>query len=1226
MPIRKRFRRIAIAAGVALGLAMAIWFSMPLWFPWVLGPLTRSQGIHFKQYERIGYGRFALHEVSLTNKNLTLNAGSFEAFVPHAWLWRLRTGSSFPGPIFLQVNDLHLDIHVKGGGKTSTSDDVKQATSILQLVRRWVPLVTVTNGNVQISGISIQVPGLAWSNGQIDGRVLIPRVKQQARLSADLRRPELATIDLTGPKVIASIQVQTKTMGFDMNGTTRWEGNTFRFTTHFGQQGKLPETAELSGTNLSVSAGTARLPNYEDPHGNVVARWEKGQFTVDVRASARPVSTETNLPPLELTLTMGGDTNTAVIREARVSAPWLYAELTRELSVYFNGQLLREPAKLRVSADLGGQPWLPLKGILNGDAQFTPTFGKYPLVEFRVKGLDIGNEQLQAADVELSGSLEWPALRLTSGRAKFSDGSEATVIGHGNLLTRNIEESTLGFSGALAKRWLPKRYSYDSLSMEASLRGSPTNLIHSGQLKAGGVTLPQLRPLGIEAAWEGRQLNLKRFKLGVSAGSSLLDVEGALAFGGRTNLMIRTARLSKADLVVLELQAPFDLELAQGTGAQLMALQLQPVHLSGSAGALQVEGNAEWPRAGWLRCSARNLEPGLVQEFLASPLPNIRLNHLALSGGWTNAPVVFDLNLGLTIITNPVLNASLQLAGNHTGVSVKEFAIADTNSPIAQGQGFLPLALVPTAPAHPLQLLTNAPLQAELSSQLRGPWVESFLQRRGFRVREPHLNVKLSGSWQEPAGFIEVSAKALERPSQEKMPSLTDLQVAIEVNRHEIRLTNSHLLVQGEPISIRGSLPMGDAFWKELSEKRLPDWREVSAEVKTRKINLTVFSELYPEFISPQGTLEMDLRLERGGALNGSLQVTDARTRPLPEIGPARDVQLKILFENRVLRIEDTSARIGGALVNISGRFDLSGTNWYSEKLPPFSLAIGGKNVPLVRRPETMIRSDLVLSLSKTNGAPPIIQGVVQPQEGYLLSDLGDLVPGSVAEPKRRPPYFSIEHPLFSDWRLAVRVNGTRFLKARSPLFNGEISADLTLQGTLKEPLALGNMKIDSGLVRFPFGSLEVQQGLVTIAGENPYQPQLSVSAQSKQYGYDIRMEVTGTASAPIIQFSSTPPLASEQILLLLTAGEIPSGEYTLTAQQRAQTLAMFLGREMLSKLGFGDASAQRLTIHSGEEISETGRPTYRIEFKLTDDWSLVAEYDRFGDFNMGAQWRFYSK
>jgi len=121
-------------------------------------------------------------------------------------------------------------------------------------------------------------------------------------------------------------------------------------------------------------------------------------------------------------------------------------------------------------------------------------------------------------------------------------------------------------------------------------------------------------------------------------------------------------------------------------------------------------------------------------------------------------------------------------------------------------------------------------------------------------------------------------------------------------------------------------------------------------------------------------------------------------------------------------------------------------------------------------------------------------------------------------------------------------------------------------------------------------------------------------------------MEVSGTADAPIIQFTSNPPLSSEQIVLLVTAGQMPQGAYTLTAQQRAQTVAMFLGSDLLSKLGFGDQTEQRLIIHSGEQISTQGKPTYGVEYKLTQRWAVTAEYDRFGDYNAGLKWRIYSK
>src|SRR5262249_32019451 len=151
----------------------------------------------------------------------------------------------------------------------------------------------------------------------------------------------------------------------------------------------------------------------------------------------------------------------------------------------------------------------------------------------------------------------------------------------------------------------------------------------------------------------------------------------------------------------------------------------------------------------------------------------------------------------------------------------------------------------------------------------------------------------------------------------------------------------------------------------------------------------------------------------------------------------------------------------------------------------------------------------------------------------------------------------------------------------------------------------LGAVRVNSGAVIFPFGSLNVQQGFVTLTSDNPYHPQLFVNATAQRLGYDIKMEATGPADAPIIQFSSTPPLNSEQILLMLTTGQLPPGYAATSTRQRAQGLALFVGKNLLSDLGFGGDSEGRLTMRSGEDVTEAGRPTYQIEYKFTDTWSI---------------------
>ena len=122
-------------------------------------------------------------------------------------------------------------------------------------------------------------------------------------------------------------------------------------------------------------------------------------------------------------------------------------------------------------------------------------------------------------------------------------------------------------------------------------------------------------------------------------------------------------------------------------------------------------------------------------------------------------------------------------------------------------------------------------------------------------------------------------------------------------------------------------------------------------------------------------------------------------------------------------------------------------------------------------------------------------------------------------------------------------------------------------------------------------------------------------------------MEATGPVDQPVVQFSSVPGLSSEEIVLMLTAGQVPRGVgATATTQQRAQGLALFVGKNLLSDFGLGGGGQERLAIRSGQEISESGRPTYDIEYKITDKWSVIGEYDRFDQYNLNLKYKIYSK
>jgi translocation and assembly module TamB len=214
-----------------------------------------------------------------------------------------------------------------------------------------------------------------------------------------------------------------------------------------------------------------------------------------------------------------------------------------------------------------------------------------------------------------------------------------------------------------------------------------------------------------------------------------------------------------------------------------------------------------------------------------------------------------------------------------------------------------------------------------------------------------------------------------------------------------------------------------------------------------------------------------------------------------------------------------------------------------------------------------------------------------------------------------------LESPPLNAWRLAVDVHGEEFLRLRSTLFAGTASARFRLGGTLGDPTMSGEAIVDSGVVSLPFAAFKIDQGAVRLTPSDPNSLQLFVTGTSRRYGYDLRMEVSGTVETPVVVFSSSPALDAKQVLLMVMAGELPHDEITYGTAQRAARLGTYFGQSLISSFGGDSAEAERLSITTGERISSLGRETYEAEYRLSDRFALAGEYDEYDAYNVGVKW-----
>ena len=1126
VPLGTRQRRVLLGSGLLLVGIIILWLACPIWFPWLLRPLASAFGVHYNHYAREGFSSFAFSEVRFTSRSESIAAGKVEALLPTTWLWRIAFGEpSGPHP-FLTVDEWSYSPIPSTNQVTATATDssIRDVQAAMKVLSRWVPNATLSNGKVQVGGRQFALPIVSWAAPRLDARLVWPSPESTVLLSGDFREPSATLhIESASLHLASTIHITNTISGTELHSSNNWWSNQVELQAHFARSGQLPETASFKIADLHVPAELLGVPAYQTIAGSASGTWTKGAFTSSMDATAS-TTVRTGLPPVRLQLQARGNTNSATLTTARISSSWIQADISRPLAISFKDTILRQPVTLNVTADLDRQDWFPVHGTLQGTAEFEPTTAKLPQVRFSLSGSDIGNEQLTATALRLQGNFDWPWLALSEAQADFDDGSSASLSGRLDVEKKISSGAQLKFGGGLARHWLPPNYSFKSLSLGAHFEGPLTNLVHDGQLEITEVAVPGLKPAHLQGKWNGRQLSLDHFTVQAGIGNSSIQTEGALNIASKAiTLRLEKLALFSNQQSVLELFHPSSVSITRASAGSGWQLDVSQIEWSGLSGKIQIQGFVQWPAEGTVQLSIDKVTSAMAADCLEKPLPDVQIDNLFAKVGWTNTPMSFEIKSSITMSDSaatiaggrstseaqplkPVeargsslpLKAKLELSGDENGINISNLLVLSRTSNVVEMHGFLPLALAPFTPTNFLRFESNKPISVVASAAPHAFFWNELAAVSGVVLSQPDLQLNLSGTWEAPSGAIILGARELRsRSAATNLPAIDDVRMELRLNPQEAELTKGHFLVQGQPVTLTGQVPLGPDFWRKLSEKKPPDWKKASARLQIADAALKAFEPLFPTILAPDGLLDLDLSLSPGGKFSGEMRLQNARTRPLGELGPVRHIDVDLQILDRTVRLKSATAEISASAIKLSGQGDLSGSQWLHGELPPFTLTVYGTNVPLVRQAEAVVRSDFQLAINKTNGAPPIIAGLARLRDSFFLADLTALIPGKVASPTRRPPYFSIEDPFVADWRLAVSVQGTRFLKVRTPLFNGEVSANLKMQGTLKDPIALGDLRIDSGAVRFPFGSLEVQQGLVTLTSQDPYHPQLSVSAAS---------------------------------------------------------------------------------------------------------------------------------
>lgn len=1221
-----KYTGLGLLAVLILGAA-----TVPWWLGAAVGHFGAKYGLTFSRYERIGYGRFALHDVDLRLRTVHVTVSRVEANTPLLYL--MKHGDIAGGKWVVEI--LPRPPGTPAPPPSGKPSGWVPLRGLLQRIATQLdqraPHVTLESGAVRWTGSELTTEGATWTNGAFAIRGFAYKT---FKLDATLTFAAGDVLQFAAQGDENAFKLESH--GAEVKGDVTWWRQPAKLDAHFADQGWMPAAADLQADSWTLPGDRLKLgAAYATVRGRAHVTWHEGQFLAEVAANGEPVK-DKKIPPLDVNLRAHGDATVYTIETLHATLPGVVANLTAPVTLDRTGKFQQSNAQFTLVGDLAQLPWFTATGAVKGEAHLVSDISaKVPVIAFRLAADHVSSGEWRASLIEAQGQFDWPRVTVTAGTLAGTQGESLRWHGGWDFRTHEVLDAAAEgeVRRATVARWVPEKLQFDHVALKATGAGPLSALKHQGDVQAAGVEWGELHPADVTLHWQGQGAAIETFSADAKLGQTRVTAEGALA-----DAAVHLNRLTFAS------GGTERLHLTQPAAIHWKpALQIETLHLAGPDNAA-VDATLTWGQAGSADVRVANFSSAWLDEIGVLHGPAWRVQELVANDRWDHGPMSFTVRGTTEISLGEKRSATVSAAlhGDKDGLTVDGLNAMEDSRSVVKINGRIPLRLTPGA-AQLIGFEPDGALALDATTEPTAAFWAQLTALTGLELREPDAHAHVTGTWAKPQGTVSLKAQRVALDPDHfnrSLPPLDHLDILLKGDSAGVQLDHLTLEIEGQQVSARGHLPVKEGAWLDVAKNPVAILRhEAQGHLEIADADVSVLARLLPAYLAPQGHLHVNVDYN-GGALSGELKLRDAASRPLGPLGVFQDINAEIGFAGRKAELRSVTAQSGGQTVKITGSVELPEPP--PEKTDPnpdepaakakkafnprFDLSLKGDNLPLVRQTGALVRGDLDLKLTTDKDDHTTIGGKVRLRNSLFLSDVRSMLPGGARSKSRRPPYFAVEIDPYSAWKLDVAVEGERFMRLRTTLFSGETSAHFHLGGTLTEPVAIGEITIEEGDIKLPFATFSVQEGHVMLTADQPYDPQVSLIATVKRLNYDLRMEVTGKAAAPTLVFSSTPPLESSQVLLLVMAGQAPHDEITYTDRQRVTQLATFLGQSLLASLTGDSESGDNLSIVSGEQVSQQGKDTYEIEYKLSDRWSLTGEYDEFDDVNAGVKWRVYSK
>ena len=499
---------------------------------------------------------------------------------------------------------------------------------------------------------------------------------------------------------------------------------------------------------------------------------------------------------------------------------------------------------------------------------------------------------------------------------------------------------------------------------------------------------------------------------------------------------------------------------------------------------------------------------------------------------------------------------------------------------------------------------------------------------------EAHMQV--GGTWQAPTLSMDIMAQELRLTPALIPPALGPFNLQSRLRYEVGNFMLETLELESPVLTITGKGRWENGPTPDLLAEDPAAWRRgtLAVEGQLESPDISWLAAHAPAIRRIGGRINAQIRIDgplSQPALDCIVALDEGELRTTADLPTLQQLSLRASATPEAVTIEYLRGLLGGSPFNLDGQVkQVFSTN------PQVDLHLWGQNLLFFRNQDLRLRADTDLKLTGSY-EDMLLAGDVAISYGRFskyLDLLGNLQGNRPPSVNRGLQLFSLRDPPLRDLRLNVKVDSRNPFIIRNNLLRGELRTDLTLKGTGELPVLNGRVFVDTGRLRLPSGSIVIENGLVQFLPSDPDRPMLDMIGRTRMLGYDITMLIEGPYDEPAITLSSVPPLANEELLMLVLTGRPPSVDGQAVAQDNTQyNVAVFVGRDLIDRWfqgsdgGSMDGILDRFESEIGRDVSQGGEETLEAQFRMadgvlhsSDSLYLTGERDVFDFYNVGLK------